>query len=116
MEIKDGLYHKEVYMPAYRLPDKDIKVKYSEHALQQAYYERYDIIDLKDSYNFSKAEIIELEVKHGQAVKMVARFDYNNKYDLIIVIIPQTKVIKTVWLNKKNDKHTTLNRDRYNKG
>lgn len=115
MEIKNGLYHKDIFLPKINLSDKIVKVNYSHHAIEAAYNDRYEEIILKDAYNFSKSDIIEVEIKNKKIVKIVARFDYNNNYDLIIVIIPQGKIIKTVWLNDKNDLHKTLNRSKYNK-
>ncbi len=111
--IKDGLYHKDIFMPPLRLGNGMIKLNYSLHALDSAYNDRYDIIKLEECYNFSKAEIVEVEVKNGVAIKVVARFDYNDKYDLTIVVVPQTKIVKTVWLNRKDDIHNTLDATKY---
>lgn len=116
MEIKNGLYHKDIFLPKINLSDKMVKVNYSRHALNAAYTDRYAEIALRDAYNFSQSEIIEIEVKNNKVIKIVARFDYNIDYDLIVVIIPQTKIIKTVWLNEKNDCHRTLDRSRYIRG
>lgn len=116
MEIKNGLYHKDIFLPKINLSDKMVKVNYSHHAIEAAFNDRYEEIILKDAYNFSKSEIIEVEIKNKKIVKIVARFDYNTDFDLIVVIIPETKVVKTVWLNEKNDCHRTLDRSRYIRG
>ena len=92
-----------------------VKVNYTHHAIDAAYNDRYEEIILPNALNFAKSEIIEVEIKNKKIVKIVARFDYNNNYDLVIVIIPQGKIIKTVWLNDKNDTHLTLDTSKYNK-
>lgn len=115
MIIKDGLYHKDIFMPKLNVGNGMVKVNYSIHAIESAYTDRYDTIGLKDAYNFSEADIVEVEVKDQRAIKVVARFDYNDKYDLTIVIVPQTKIVKTVWLNTKEDNHVTLNAEQYRK-
>jgi hypothetical protein len=113
--LKNGLYHKDVFLPKISLSDKMVKVNYTHHAIDAAYNDRYEEIILPNALNFAKSEIIEVEIKNKKIVKIVARFDYNNNYDLVIVIIPQGKIIKTVWLNDKNDTHLTLDTSKYNK-
>jgi len=113
--LKDGLYHKEVYMPEVEIISSIEQVNYTLHALDAAESDPYDVIILKNEYDFSKSDTIEIEVKDNEVIKLVSRFDYNNEYDLIVVIVPQNKNVKTLWLNEKNDTHLTLDTSKYNK-
>lgn len=59
-------------------------------------------------------EVIEFE-KQGQSNKVVLRTKHCSLYDLVIVIIlGRTNFIKTVWLNKSDDLHETLDLKNYN--
>lgn len=113
MKFKNGLYHKDIYMPKVSLGVKPVKVNYSQHALNAAYNDIYEEIVLQSEYNFSQSETIEIEIYNDKLIKMVSRFDYSTDYNLIVVIIPETKVVKTVWLNEKNDIHKTLDTSKY---
>lgn len=91
-----------------------IDLNYSNHALQAANNDRYGNIDLPDSVDTNKAKLIELEVVNNRYLsKIVYRMEYDSEYDICIVIIPERWFVKTVWLNRKSDKHRTLDRSKY---
>lgn len=113
-KMKDGLYHKDMYLPKINKIDKDFKVEYTIHAIKAAYNDRYDEIVLPDTINLAKSDIIEIEVESGEIIKILIRTRYNSKYDLNLAIVPQTLKVKTVWLNEKNDDHKTLRKEVYN--
>lgn len=110
--MKNGLYHKDIFLPKIRLQDKPLKVYYSLHAIDAAKNDRYGKIILPDTINFCSGTIIEVELKNDKVVKILLRVNYSQKYDLCIVIGSQFRV-RTVWLNDKNDNHHTLNRAKY---
>lgn len=111
--LENGLYHKDIYMPEVTLNNQDIEPNYTIHAVEQAENDRYDVIMLPSTINLSHGDLIELEVKSGKIEKLVIRFDYTIEYDLIMVIIPDSYKVKTVWLNDVMDNHKTLNTNRY---
>ena len=113
MRIKDGLYHKLVFLPKINKPDADYPCVYTQHAREAALTDKYGVIILPNSYNLANSDIIELEIKNNDINKLVIRAPYNNKYDLTIVISFYSGVIKTVWLNKKDDNHDTLDKNKY---
>ena len=112
--IKNGLYHKDVYLPKINKVNRDFKVEYTHHAIEAAYNDRYEEIVLPETINLAKSEIIEIEVKNGEIVKILIRTKYNSRYDLNLAIIPQNLKVKTVWLNDVNDDHKTLKVEKYN--
>lgn len=102
LELREGYY---------------IEPKYSAHALKAAKEDRYGIINLPKTIEFSKKAIIEVETKDNvEADKIVVRIPYSGEDDLCLVILLDSKVVKTVWLNKRSDKHNTLDKNKYSYG
>lgn len=111
------LYHTDLGFPnSLELKEEYlIEPKYSIHALKASKKDRYGIITLPKIIEFNKKAIIEVETQDNIHVdKVVVRLPYLRELDLCIVIILETNVVKTVWLNNKNDKHLTLNVKKYN--
>lgn len=113
--IKQGLYHKDVYMPfPIQTADQSVKLHYTKHALDAAETDRYDIIELPLTVNLSHGTIIEIEIGNHETIeKFVIRFPYSETLDLCMVIIPDRLCVKTVWLNERFDEHCTLDPSRY---
>ena len=87
---------------------------YSPHALDAALDDRYgNIVNLPKSLDTSKAQVVEVEMQGSKTTKVVYRIPYNEEYDLIIVLIPDRRFVKTVWLNKNSDLHNTLDASKY---
>lgn len=108
MKLKDGLYNEQVYMPKLKVRDVDVQLRYTYHALNAAETDKYGEIILPDSLNLTQAEVVEMEVVRGKPYKIVARAKYSHEYDLVFVILVDTLLVKTVWLNSKRDSHKTL--------
>lgn len=111
--MKNGLYHKDVYLPELTLIDKPVKLSYTLHAIEASETDSNGKIILPDSVNPSTAQIVEIEVKDNKLTKMVLRTKYSLKYDLILVVVPDCQRVKTVWLNDVRDSHQRLNRSNY---
>lgn len=90
-----------------------VPVTYTRHA-QDAAKERR--INLAKYVNVLAGSVVELEINpaNGKTTKLVVRQQYNNHYDVVLVLIPASFgiVVKTVWLNHVNDNHNTLNLNR----
>lgn len=107
------LFHKDLGFPS--------KMKFralegltpSSHALQAARTDRYGAITIPDKFDPNAWEIVEIETKGGALDKIVARQPMNEALDLVMVLLPYVKLIKTVWINERNDKHSTLDASRY---
>lgn len=112
-KLKDGLYHKDVYMPKFDRPDRWFHVNYTRHAQEACLTDRYGEIEPFEFINLAQGEIVEIEIENRKIIKLVIRFEYDDELDIVMVIVPQTLNVKTVWLNERNDNHNTLNESRY---
>jgi hypothetical protein len=113
--MKDGLYNRG----AYGLPSGAAEVfaatiatlDYANHALEESRADRYGIAELPGSLEIQSGDVVEVEVRGGSPVKAVVRFPYDEKLDLVLVLLPRTAAryfVKTVWFNQLSDKHRTL--------
>lgn len=114
------LYHFEVGFP--KGVEKNLKkigtvnnIEYLFHAKKAAMNDRYGIIELPDTLNVAKSKIIEVEVLNNRVTKMVFRTAYDNKFDIVVVMNLPDLSVRTIWLNKRSDKHRTLDRSKYDK-
>lgn len=118
MALQTGLFHKDIGLPI--SPNRIIfhaQLKYSNHALKAAQNDRYGKINLPETLNtkLDNVTLIELETKNGKPFKGVYRMPYNDKHDIVIVLLYETRLVKTVWLNSKTDAHKTLDVSKYTK-
>ncbi len=108
------LYHKDIYMPAIKFENKSFRLEYKDYVLNRA-FEREINLSRFESVNLCNGELIELETVNRMPVKIVMRYKYNSQYDICIVILLGSFIVKTVWLNHVNDKHDTLDTSKYYK-
>jgi hypothetical protein len=110
------IFHIEKGFPAdLKLPKGPFLLKYTKHAQEAAKEDRYSKtpIILPITVDFEKADIFEVEMDNGVLIKLTCRFPHNDDYDLVMPIINDGKIVKTVWLNDKLDDHPTLDLSRY---
>lgn len=109
------LYHKDIYLPEIKKENKPVKLHYTHHAIEASKSDRYGQINLPEKINLIEWDLVELETddKTGNIQKIVVRKNYSKIHDIVLVIIPSTCRVKTVWLNTKNDNHKTLDRKKY---
>lgn len=111
-----ALYHKDLGFPkGFNSKVGTRFLTYSQHAKLSAINDRYGRIDLPVSVNTNTALCIEAEIANKAVTKLVYRVSYNNTLDLVLVVMPKGAqfIVKTVWLNLKSDKHTTLDLSKY---
>ncbi len=111
------LYHHQVFMPKNLLmPTAPFLLNYSTHAKIAANNDRYGLIKLPASIDPKYAKVIEVETDdNDNVIKIVYRTPYNNQKALCIVVVPAERLVKTVWLNERLDKHQTLNTSKYSR-
>lgn len=68
---------------------------------------------VKNLQKYTNVEPFEVEVEKGDVVKCVIRTEYDDEYDISIVF--RKDVIITAYLNKKDDLHSTLKSEKYDK-
>lgn len=108
------LYHRDVYMPpiAAKMQFATL-LRYSRHALNAANDDRYGKLDLPVSLDTRKADLIEAEVTGDKVTKAVYRMPLSDDLDLCVVVHPHDGFVRTVWANRKEDVHHTLDRSKY---
>ncbi len=111
-----NLYHRDAYGFPRNLRNAPtvLTLSYTRHAQQAADNDRYGRINLPALLYTDEAALIEAEIdSDGALVKAVWRVRYDNDLDLVLVVIPASATVKTVWTNRHNDRHSTLDKSRY---
>jgi hypothetical protein len=107
------LFHKDIYLPAF-LGDLNVyrpmSVMPTRHALEASLLRGFRAPRTIPA----GATVIEVEVgSHGSIDKIVYRFGFDKTNDLVAVVRGNRLI--TCWLNAKADKHSTLDRTKYQK-
>lgn len=96
-----------------------VKLSYSKHALRAALNDRNGrVASAPSSIVFTPGNVVEVEAEPSATspCKVVVRLPQDSRTDLVLVIIPEFGVlcgfVKTLWLNRKSDNHSTLRQDR----
>lgn len=109
------LFHVEKFMPvSATTPVHRGQLKYSFHAQTASQNDRFGSITLPELFNPEKAKLVEAEMNTARTVvlKQVWRQRLDYQRDLVLVIVAGG-LVKTVWINKKSDKHKTLDLSKY---
>jgi hypothetical protein len=114
------LYHKAVFWPKGKLralQGRSLPLSYGRHALAESTADRYGAIQAPASIVFDEHAVIEMECNGKFPTKVVVRLPYNGDCDLILVVqLGETEFfVKTMWLNKRDDNHRTLDRSKYSR-
>lgn len=112
------LYHADVFWPkqvSKQLPFGVWTVVYSTHAYQQSFDDRYGEIPLLRELDLSNATVFEAEYDGRRVNKVVVRIPHDHR-DIVLaanVNRDRTLYVRTVWFNLADDKHETLNHQKY---
>lgn len=116
----NGLFHAEVWMPESLIAQacKAVRLFFTRHAQHACRTDRYGYIIPPTQIAPQRAQVVEVEAANGKVNKVVARLPYNQQFDIVVVYMPEqeTGIVKTLWLNEKSDRHSTLNRSKYVRG
>jgi hypothetical protein len=87
------------------------------HAIKAAREDRYGnfLNYIPQSLDVNQASLIEMEYTNNRIVKLVYRLSLTKGFDVVIVVVPTEYpwAVKTVFINERGDKHSTLNRSKY---
>jgi hypothetical protein len=110
-------YHREIGFPSdVKIMTQTISLYPSHHAQEAAKHDRYGVIRIPSSVRVTPENVIEMDVQDGRPNKYVVRVPYDERHDISIAVNvfgPGHGVVRTVWLNKKTDVHTTLDYSKY---
>lgn len=116
------LYNKAVYWPEF-IKDEVLHLTsagmyrcyYGNHAIDAAANDSYGDIPLPPMMSFSANDIFEVDIHNGRIVKFLVRIPMGG-VDVIFVLLhrgPGKLFCKTVWINKQDDNHNTLDYSKY---
>lgn len=110
------LYHADIGLPdGFRLPARYVNLKWSRHALNARLDDRYGVIPEFAGISLPDFEVIEVGLTGRKVEKVVVRGHWTADLDVVFVLIPEGNewFVKTVWSNRRDDTHKTLDRSRY---
>lgn len=125
------LYHEDVYMPEKftsqaKMHQRSIKkICFSYHLRRHIYnpdlkhkISQDKLISCIKNLVLNPIKPFEVEIDEGNLNKYIVRLPYNDYQDISIVILCHNQntglpLVKTAWLNYKDDKHYTLNKNKY---
>ena len=113
------LFHYELGFPkAAKLRFGTLELSWTKHALSECSADRYGIINPPQTLDTNTAQIIEAEIArkpNGKLFteKVVYRIPYTEVKDMVLVVIPNSGRVKTVWINVRDDTHKTLDASKY---
>jgi hypothetical protein len=116
--MNDGLYHRNLGLPAgaASLWDGVLDLQYSAHAQQESRQDRNGALPLFPNVEFQASDVVEVQVERGEAVKAVLRVPMDDSRDLVYVLSRPAAgraFVRTVWCNRANDNHRTLDSSKY---
>ena len=115
-------YHRDIYIPTnVTVPARVVTVEYVDHAVKESQSDRYGSIPRVQSLNLAdpRVQIIEvtLDADTRRLTKILARFPHPERDTDDIVLVLRTRrgpwLAVTTWVNRRDDKHSTLNRSKY---
>lgn len=115
----DNRYHREAYgFPSdVDIPTGNFSLEPTRHAKEEAKDTNkrdVDGIDIPDSVDIDEDDVFEIYTRNGYVVRMCARVLYDGKYALCFAIdFEDAKNLRTVWLNRYDDLHSSLDMNLY---
>lgn len=109
------LWHSEIRLPTgFVAPTERVTLEWSIHADRARKDDRYAEIPKFKTIPLSVFSVIEVETTGSKVSKLVMRGHWTADLDVVFVLIPgPVYFVKTVWINKRNDVHKTLDRSKY---
>jgi hypothetical protein len=112
-------YHIDIHPELGGIQYKAMPARYTKHAEERAYEKR---IELASFLDILPGQVFELERLPCSSIKLAVRKPYDGVWDVCYVLIPQLErkgklwTVVTVWKNKIEDKHFTLDKSQYADG
>ena len=122
MNRSEVTYHRDIFIPTnVTVPARTVKVEYSGHALAESAADRYGSVPRVTHVNLAHpaVQIIEvtLDAQTRALAKVLVRIpsSANVLDDIVLVLRPARGawLAVTTWLNRRDDKHRTLDRSKY---
>lgn len=115
-----SLYHKNIRLPENidSLYGQEFLTVLSKHVQKETTQDKYtESFYVPEIVIITDDNLIEVELNEsGKMVKCMIRLEYNHKFDICIVLQPETQdsaLVRTAWLNRHDDNHFTLDESKY---
>lgn len=112
-----NLFHTDIGLPKnFVKPTGRVRLVWSRHADRARTDDRYGIIRRFSTATLDRLNVIEVGMEGEKVCKILFRGRYTEDLDVCMVLVPMTKgswLVKTVWVNERNDTHRTLDRSKY---
>ncbi len=114
LKFMTQLFHREVYLPpeVLNMAAVTVHLKPTRHAIEAARSDRYGSINMPSAITFCGKDVIEIETEDNKVNKLVVRLSYDATRDVVYVFLTDG-TLKTLWVNLKTDKHSSLKRHLY---
>ena len=91
-----------------------MQLQFSNHAIDKEFIRQIPTSSITID-KLKNGECFEVLMENNKVIKFVIRYGFDDIYDLSSVWIPNSDCLfcKTIWLNKKTDKHKTLDKKNY---
>ncbi len=106
---RTATYHRDVYLPDSLRPSGRLTLRYGWHAADRC---REKGVPMLRNVDLARADIVEVTPAEN---KVVFRVDHptDPEWDVVVVALTDSGFVKTSWMNRKDDKHSTLKRWMY---
>ncbi len=114
------LYHKDIGFPESLVINETIfNLGYTNHALKRKHRESGNVLVLPQVVKMTTNNVIEIGTEDNKNIsKVVLRIAFDKRQDMVLVLKPyfdkKKATVITFWLNSKQDKHSTLDKTKYN--
>lgn len=116
-----GRYHRQVGFPAtVAVPQGALELRPTRHAVDELLTDRYGTVgdEVPEFLNLSADMVFEMTVRRGRVDSYVVRFEWDEERDMVLVLVPVGRseaLVKTMWFNRRDDQHRSLDVSRYDK-
>lgn len=109
------LYHADIRLPeGFVAPTARVVLRWTRHADEARTNDRYGDIPRFKTATLGRLQVVEVGMQSGRVAKILFRGRLDDTRDVCMVLIPgKSWTVKTVWVNERNDAHTTLDRSKY---
>lgn len=115
-------YHRDIFVPAdVTAPAVTVLVEYHDHAVKESQSDRYGSIPRVTRINLAHPAVQHIEFtidkNSRRLTKILVRFPHPERDTDDIILVLRVRrgawLAVTTWVNRRDDKHRTLDRSRY---
>jgi hypothetical protein len=108
-------YHYKLGFPKdFMAPRRLFDLRYTKHAQQEAQREEHGTFAPPGSLNTREALLVQIVLDpNGRLVQATWRVQYDEDWDVVLVVDPDRATVVTCWKNHRDDDHPNLDWTRY---